>query len=282
MVHESDRSVAEGPEETTVGGLLEGKRGVVMGVANERSIAWACAQACAEQGAALAFNYLGDALEKRVRKLADEIPGALAFPCDVSKDAEITDFFEQLGNAWGRVDFLIHSIAYADKNDLRGRFSAVSRHNFLMALDISAYSLVAVAREVQPLMTAGGSIVSMTYYGAEKAVPNYNVMGVAKATLEASTRYLAADFGPENIRVNCISAGPIKTLAASAIPGLKLMLETSERYSPLRRNVSQEDVARSALYLVSDLSSGVTGEVVHVDAGYHVLGMFADPEPETD
>ncbi len=265
-----------------MGGLLEGKRGVVMGVANERSIAWACAQACAEQGAALAFNYLGDALEKRVRKLADEIPGALAFPCDVSKDAEITDFFEQLGNAWGRVDFLIHSIAYADKNDLRGRFSAVSRHNFLMALDISAYSLVAVAREVQPLMTAGGSIVSMTYYGAEKAVPNYNVMGVAKATLEASTRYLAADFGPENIRVNCISAGPIKTLAASAIPGLKLMLETSERYSPLRRNVSQEDVARSALYLVSDLSSGVTGEVVHVDAGYHVLGMFADPEPETD
>lgn len=256
-------------------GLLQGKRGVVFGVANERSIAWACAQACRAQGARLAFNFLGDAQEKRVSKLLDDaIPDALRRPCDVAKDEEIAAFFDFIKGEWGSFDFLIHSVAYADKSDLSGRFVDTPRANFALALDISAYSLVALARAAEPLMNPGGGIVAMTYYGAEKVVPKYNVMGVAKAALEASARYLADNLGPKGIRVNCISAGPIRTLSSAAFPGFRKMLSTAEQVSPLRRNVTQEDVAKTAVYLLSDLSAGVTGEVIHVDSGYHVLGMF--------
>jgi enoyl-[acyl-carrier protein] reductase I len=255
-------------------GLLTGKRGLVLGVANEKSIAWACAQACARQGASLAFNYLGT-LERRVRKLVDEsLPGSPVLNCDVRNDAEIDSLFAELAGQWGTLDFVIHSIAYAERDDLRDQFITTSRASFALALDISAYSLVAIARAAARLMTAGGSIVTMTYYGAEKVVPRYNVMGVAKAALEASARYLAFDLGTRSIRVNCVSAGPLRTLSASAIPGLRLMLNTTEKVAPLRRNVTQEDVAHATVYLVSDLSSGVTGEVLHVDSGYHIMGMF--------
>lgn len=256
-------------------GLLAGKRGVIFGVANEKSIAWGCAQACAAQGAALAFNYLGDSLERRVRKLVDEnLPGSPVFNCNVQNDVEIASFFAALRNEWDSIDFLIHSVAFADRDDLKDQYVTTSRANFAMALDISAYSLVALARESAPMMCNGGSIVAMTYYGAEKVVPRYNVMGVAKSALECSARYLAYDLGPKNIRVNCISAGPIRTLSASAIAGMRQMLHVAEKVAPLRRNVTQEDVARSTVYLVSDLSSAVTGEVVHVDSGYHVMGLF--------
>jgi enoyl-[acyl-carrier protein] reductase I len=259
-------------------GLLAGKRGVVMGVANERSIAWGCAKGCADEGAELVFNYLGDAQEKRVRGLIAEIPGATCHPCDVTKDDEIAAFFQTIGQEWGSLDFLIHSLAYADKSDLSGRFLDTSRANFSMALDISAYSLVALARAAEPLFTPTGSIIAMTYYGAEKVVPKYNVMGVAKAALEASAMYLADNLGPKGVRVNCISAGPIRTLSSAAFPGFRHMLGVTEQVAPLRRNVTTDDVARTAVYLVSDLSSGVTGEVLHVDAGYHVLGMFSAAE----
>ena len=257
------------------GELLRGKRGIVTGVANERSIAWACAQACAAQGAELAFTFLGDSQEKRVRALLEgTMPDALRHSCDVSSDEEITAFFEYVGEEWGTFDFLIHSVAYADRNDLKGRYIDTSRANFAMALDISAYSLVALARAAEPLMNTPGSIVAMTYYGSEKLVPKYNVMGVAKATLEASARYLAGDMGPHGIRVNCISAGPIRTLSSAAFPGFRQMLRVTEEVAPLRRNVTQDDVANATLYLLSDLSTGVTGEVLHVDSGYNVLGMF--------
>ncbi len=256
-------------------GLLSGKRGIVTGVANERSIAWACAQVCAAQGAELAFTFLGDSQEKRVRKLLeDSMPGALCHSCDVANDEEIEAFFGYVGEAWGNIDFLIHSVAYADRNDLKGRYVETSRANFAMALDISAYSLVALARAAEPLMNNPGSIVAMTYYGSEKLVPKYNVMGVAKATLEASARYLAGDLGPSGIRVNCISAGPIRTLSSAAFPGFRQMLRVTEEVAPLRRNVTQDDVGNATLYLLSDLSSGVTGEVLHVDSGYNILGMF--------
>jgi enoyl-[acyl-carrier protein] reductase I len=255
--------------------LLEGKRGVVFGVANEKSIAWGCAQACAAQGAALAFNYLGEALERRVRRLLDEfLPGAPVFACNVQRDEEITSFFSSVRDTWESIDFVVHSLAYAEREDLRDRFVTTSRAHFALAMDISAYSLVAIAREAAPLMRGGGSLVAMTYYGAEKVVPRYNVMGVAKAALEASARYLAWDLGAQNIRVNCISAGPIRTLSASAIPGLRMMLNTTEKVAPLRRNVTQEDVGRTCVYLLSDLAAGVTGEVVHVDSGYHAMGMY--------
>ena len=259
-------------------GLLAGKRGVVMGVANERSIAWGCARACAEEGAELVFNYLGDAQEKRVRGLIAEIPGATCRPCDVTKDEDIAAFFGAIAEQWGSLDFLVHSLAYADKADLAGRFVDTPRANFSMALDISAYSLVALARAAEPLFTPAASVVAMTYYGAEKVVPKYNVMGVAKAALEASARYLAADLGPKGVRVNCISAGPVRTLSSAAFPGFRHMLGVTEQVAPLRRNITTDDVARTAVYLLSDFASGVTGEVLHVDAGYHVLGMFAAPE----
>jgi enoyl-[acyl-carrier protein] reductase I len=257
-------------------GLLTGKRGVVLGVANDKSIAWGCAQAAAAAGARMAFNFLGPAQEKRVRGLLADSPDALILPCDVTKDDEVDAFFAAIKSAWDGLDFVIHSVAYCEKDCLRDKFVNTSRAHFAQALDVSAYSLVSVARAAAPLMTAGGSIICMSYYGAEKVVPKYNVMGVAKAALEASARYLAEDLGPQGVRVNSLSAGPIRTLSASAIPGFKTMLESASRYAPLRRNVTQEDIARSALYLLSDLSSGVTGETLHVDSGYSVLGMFND------
>lgn len=258
--------------------LLEGKRGIITGVANERSIAWGCAQACAEQGAELMFTYLGDAQEKRVRKLLETLPGAACFPCDVTKDEEIAAFFGEVKSQWDSLDFLIHSIAFADREDLSGRFLDTSRSNYHMAIDISAYSLLGLAREAAPLMRNGGSIVAMTYYGSEKVMPHYNIMGVAKATLETTAKYLASDLGPSNIRVNCVSAGPVRTLSSAAIPGFKKMLRTTANNAPLRRNISHAEVANSTVYLLSDLSSGVTGEVHHVDSGYNILGMFAADE----
>lgn len=260
--------------------LLAGKRGIVTGVANERSIAWACALACQAHGAELAFTYLGDAQEKRVKSLlAESAPNALAAPCDVTKDDEIAGYFEFIREKWGRVDFLIHSVAYADREDLKGRYVDTPRDHFSMALDISAYSLVALARAAEPLFPeSGGSIAAMTYYGSEKVIPKYNVMGVAKAALEASARYLAQDLGPRGIRVNCISAGPLRTLSSAAFPGFRQMLRLTEQVAPLRRNITQDDVANSCVYLLSELGSGVTGEVLHVDSGYHVLGMAAPEE----
>lgn len=260
-------------------GILAGKRGVVLGIANERSIAWACAKACAAQGASLAVNYLGDAQEKRVRKLLEDIPGARCFPCDVSSDEEIAAFFKSIADEWDSIDFLIHSVAYADREDLKGRYVDTARDNFKMALDISAYSLVAVSKAAEAMFPeAGGSIVTMTYYGAEKVMPKYNVMGVAKAALEASARYLANDLGPQGIRVNCISAGPVRTLSSAAFPGFRGMLRVTEESAPLRRNITQDEVASTAVFLVSDMASGITGEVVHVDAGYNTLGMFGGEE----
>lgn len=261
-------------------GLLAGKRGIITGVANEKSIAWACAQACHAQGAELAFTYLGEAQEKRVKALLDaDIPGALMLPCDATKDADIAAFFNGIRTKWGNIDFLVHSIAYADREDLKGRYVDTPRDHFALALDVSAYSLVAFARAAESLFPeTGGSVVAMTYYGSEKVVPKYNVMGVAKAALEASARYLAADLGPRGIRVNCISAGPLRTLSSAAFPGFRQMLRLTEQVAPLRRNVTQDDVARACIYLLSDLGSGVTGEVLHVDSGYHILGMAAPEE----
>lgn len=258
--------------------LLEGKRGIILGVANNRSIAWACAQMFAKEGAQLAFSYLGPAQEKRLKELVTEIPDAHMFPCDLSKDEEIENFVKSVREKWDGIDFIIHSAAYADKEDLKGQFVNTSRSNFAMALDVSAYSLVGMTRAFQDLFKPGGSVVAMTYYGAEKVVPRYNIMGVAKAALELSAKYLAEDLGAKGVRVNCISAGPIRTLAASAIPGFKAMLETTQKYAPLRRNVSAEEVAKAALFLVSDLSSGTTGEILHVDSGYNILGMFVGSE----
>lgn len=258
--------------------LLEGKRGIVLGVANNKSIAWACAQTCLEQGAQLAFNYLGEAQEKRVRELVKDIPGAIVFPCDVSKDNEIQEFFNHIQTKWDNIDFVIHSVAYTEKENLKDKFMTVSRESFAATMDVSAYSLVAVSKVAAPLMKNGGSIVTMSYYGAEKVVPKYNVMGVAKAALESCAKYLALDLGEYGIRVNAVSAGPIRTLSSSAIPGIKDMLENAQKYAPLKRNVTTDDVARSTLYLLSDFSSGVTGEVLHVDCGYNTLGMFSSAE----
>ena len=253
-------------------GLMEGKRVMVFGVANERSIAWGISQQFKREGARLGFNFVGDALEKRVRPLAESVDAEIVLPCDVTDDAQVSETFGKIRETWGGLDVLIHSVAFANREDLEGRFSGTSREGFLMAMEISAYSLVHLAREAAPLMGEGGTVLTMTYYGAEKVVENYNVMGVAKAALEASVRYLAADLGPDGIRVNAISAGPIKTLAASGVRGFRNILSVVEERAPLRRNVTQEDVGRNALYLCSDLSAGVTGEVVHVDAGYSILG----------
>mgnify|MGYP003536897786 FL=1 len=262
-------------------GLLAGKRGVVFGVANEKSIAWGCAQECAAQGAILAFNYLGESLEKRVRKLVDEfLPGSPVLNCNVQSDDEIASFFAAIKKEWGTIDFVIHSVAFADREDLKDQYITTPRANFTLALDISAYSLVALAREAAPLMPNGGSIVAMSYYGAEKVVPRYNVMGVAKAALECSARYLANDLGPKGIRVNCISAGPIRTLSASAIAGMRGMLTAAEKVAPMRRNVTQTDVGQTTVFLLSDYSSAITGEVVHVDSGYHVMGLFGFDDVE--
>ncbi len=256
-------------------GFMAGRRGLIMGVANNRSIAWGIAKACAEQGAELAFTYQGEALKKRVLPLAEELGISVMAECDVTDDASIDAAFSQIEKEWGGLDFLVHAIAFSDKEELKGRYVDTSRDNFRLTMDISVYSFTAVAQRAEKLMNEGGSMVTLSYYGAEKWVPHYNVMGVAKAALEASVRYLAADLGPNGIRVNAISAGPIRTLAAAGIRDFRLMLDWNEANAPLRRNVTIDDVGGTAAWLLSDLSAGVTGEVVHVDAGYHVIGMKA-------
>ena len=255
--------------------LMAGKRGLVMGVANDRSIAWGIASACAAQGAELAFTFQGEALERRVKPLAHSVGSELVLPCDVTDEASIDAVFDALDKAWGRLDFLVHAIAFSDKSELDGLYLDTSRDNFLRTMDISCYSFTAIAQRAAPRMTEGGSLVTLTYYGAERVMPHYNVMGVAKAALEASVRYLAVDLGGRGIRVNAISAGPIKTLAASGIGDFRYILKWNELNAPLKRNVTTEEVGRSGLYLLSDLGSGVTGEVHHVDCGYHTVGMVA-------
>jgi enoyl-[acyl-carrier protein] reductase I len=255
--------------------LLEAKYGLIMGVANDRSIAWGIAQQAAAHGATLAFTYQGEALEKRVRPLAESVKSSLVLSCDVTDENSVNGVFDEIRKAWGRLDFVVHAIAFSDKEELKGRYVETSRANFLRSLDISCFSFTDVCRRAEPLMTNGGSLVTLTYLGAERVVPHYNVMGVAKAALEASVRYLAVDLGPKNIRVNAISAGPIKTLAASGIGDFRYILKWNELNAPMDRIVTIEDVGKSGLYFVSDLSSGVTGEVHHVDCGYHVIGMMA-------
>jgi enoyl-[acyl-carrier protein] reductase I len=252
-------------------GLMEGKRVMVFGVANDRSIAWGISQMMHEHGARLGFNYVGEALERRVRPLAESVDADLVVPCDVTDDTQVAEAFEQVREVWGGLDVLIHSVAYADKNDLSGRFHNTTRHGFLKAMEISAYSLVHLVREAVPLMGEGGNIITMTYYGAEKVVENYNMMGVAKAALEASVRYLAADLGPDGIRINAVSAGPLKTLAATGVKNFRGLMSQFEERAPLRRNVTLEDVGRASLFLCSEMGSGVTGEVLHVDLGFNVL-----------
>jgi enoyl-[acyl-carrier protein] reductase I len=261
-------------------GLMAGKRGIILGVANNRSIAWGIAKACSDQGAELAFTYQGDALKKRVEPLAAELGAFVAGHCDVTDAASMDAVFAAIERQWGKLDFLVHAIGFSDKEELTGRYVDTSHANFLKTMDISVYSFTAVAQRAEKLMTDGGSLLTMTYYGAEKVMPNYNVMGVAKAALEASVQYLAVDLGPKNIRVNAISAGPIKTLAASGIGDFRYILKWNEYNAPLRRTVSIEEVGDSALYFLSHLSRGVTGEVHHVDSGYHVVGMKAVDAPD--
>jgi enoyl-[acyl-carrier protein] reductase I len=263
-------------------GLMAGKRGLIMGLANEKSIAWGIAKACAQAGAELAFSYQGDALKKRVAPLAAELGSSLVLECDVADEGSVDRLFAELGKSWDRLDFVVHAIGFSDKNELRGRYVDTSAANFRMTMDISVYSFTAIAQRAEKLMTEGGALLTLTYYGAEQVMPHYNVMGVAKAALEASVMYLAEDLGKDGIRVNAISAGPIKTLAASGIGDFRYIMKWNELNSPLRRNVTQDEVGKSALYLLSDLGSGVTGEVLHVDAGYHVVGMKAVDAPDID
>ncbi len=260
--------------------LMAGKRGLIMGVANERSIAWGIATTVAAEGAELAFTFQGEAFEKRVRPLAHSIGSDFVVPCDVTDEASVGALFAAIEKRWGGLDFLVHAVAYSDKEELKGRYLDTTRDNFLKTLDISCYSFTAMCQRAVPLMRKGGSLLTLTYSGAERVMPHYNVMGVAKAALESSVRYLAADLGRDNIRVNAISAGPIKTLAASGIGDFRYILKWNEYNSPLKRNVTIEDVGKSALYLLSDLGSGVTGEVHHVDCGYHVVGMKAVDAPD--
>lgn len=255
--------------------LLEGKKGLVIGVANKHSIAWAIAQSAASQGARLLFNYQNERLKQNVEELAATIPGAKAYPCDVGSDAEIASLMQQVEKEFGRLDFLVHSLAFAPREELTGQFVNTTRQGFATALDVSAYSLVAVARAAMPLMTEGGSIVTLSYLGAERVVPHYNVMGVAKAALECSVRYLAYDLGPKNIRVNAISAGPIKTLAARGVSGITKMIDHHKEFAPLRRPTEQGEVGDTALFLVSSLGRGITGEVIYVDGGYNIIGLTA-------
>jgi len=262
------------------GTLMAGKRGLIMGVANDRSIAWGIAAACAAQGAELAFTFQGEALEKRVRPLAASVGSDLVVPCDVGDEAAIDAAFAAVAQRWDRLDFLVHAIGFADKQYLRGRYLDTPRAAFLQALDISAYSFTAVCQRAVPMMKQGGSLVTLTYLGAERWMPHYNVMGVAKAALEASVRYLAADLGVDNIRVNAISAGPIKTLAASGIGDFRYILRWNQLNSPMQRNVTTDEVGGAGVYLLSDLSAGVTGEVHHVDCGYHLVGMKNPAAPD--
>ena len=271
---------APSPSAAPRGTLMQGRRGIVMGVANDRSIAWGIAAACAAQGAEIAFTYQGDALEKRVRPLAESVGSKLVVPCDVADDASIDAAFAEIGKAWDGVDFLVHAIGWADKAYLRGKYLDTPRAAFLQALDISCFSFTAVCQRAVPLMRPGASLLTLSYLGAERVMPHYNVMGVAKAALEASVRYLAADLGAQGIRVNAISAGPIKTLAASGIGDFRYILRWNQYNSPLERNVSIDEVGGAGLYLLSTLSSGVTGEVHHVDCGYHVVGMKNPAAPD--
>jgi enoyl-[acyl-carrier protein] reductase I len=266
--------------ETTGAGVLAGKRGLIMGVANNRSIAWGIAQAARRHGADLAFTYQGDALRKRVEPLARELDAAVVGHCDVTDPATIDAVFAECERLWGGLDFVVHCIAFSDKDELTGRYVDTSEANFTRSLLISCYSFTAIAQRAEKLMSDGGSLLTLTYYGAEKWMPHYNVMGVAKAALEASVRYLAADLGPKKIRVNAISAGPINTLAASGIGDFRYILKWNEYNSPLRRTVTTEEVGETGAYLVSDMSRGVTGEILHVDAGYHVVGMKNPEAPD--
>jgi len=261
-------------------GLMAGKRGVILGVANNRSIAWGIAKALVAEGAEIALTYQGDALKKRVEPLAAELGATVVGHCDVTDLETVDNVFAEVGRLWGKIDFVVHAIAFSDKDELTGRYVETTRDNFLRTMDISVFSLTAVAKRAEPLMAEGGSILTLTYYGAQKVMPHYNVMGVAKAALEASVRYLAVDLGSNNIRVNAISAGPIKTLAASGIGDFRYILKRNEYNAPLKRVVTIEEVGDSALYLLSRLSRGVTGEVLHVDSGYHVVGMKAVDAPD--
>ena len=263
-------------------GLMTGKRGLIMGLANEKSIAWGIAQACSEAGADMAFSYQGEALKKRVGPLAEKVGSDFLIECDVSDNSSILKLFAEIEKEWGQLDFLVHAIGFSDKTELRGRYVDTSLENFNMTMNISVYSLTAVARQAEKLMPNGGSMLTLTYYGAEQVMPHYNVMGVAKAALETSVKYLAEDLGKDNIRINAVSAGPIKTLAASGIGDFRYILKWNELNSPLRRNVTIDDVGKSALYLLSELGSGVTGEVLHVDSGYHIVGMKAVDAPDID
>jgi enoyl-[acyl-carrier protein] reductase I len=265
---------------TQAGRLMEGKRGLIMGVANERSIAWGIAKAVSDHGAQLAFTYQNEALEKRVRPLAEKTNSDLVLQCDVSDGSSIDDVMSTIGEEWGRLDFAVHAIAYADKEELKGRYVDTSPENFQLSMNISCYSFTALCQRAAPLMTNGGSLVTLTYSGAERVMPHYNVMGVAKAALEAIVMYLAVDLGRDNIRVNAISAGPIKTLAASGIGDFRYILKWNELNAPMKRNVTIDEVGGAGVYLLSDLSGGVTGEVLHVDNGYHVVGMKAVDAPD--
>ncbi|MGB3738198.1 MAG: enoyl-ACP reductase FabI [Pontixanthobacter sp.] len=261
-------------------GLMAGKRGLIMGLANEKSLAWGIAQQLHAQGAELAFTYQGDALAKRVKPLAERLGSDLTFECDVSQMSALDTAFDTLKSRWNTIDFLVHAIGFSDKNELRGKYVDTSLDNFLMTMNISAYSMVAVTKRASDMMPDGGAILTLTYYGAEKVIPHYNVMGVAKAALETSVQYLANDLGPRNIRVNAISAGPVKTLAASGIGDFLYILKWNELNAPLRRNITIDDVGGAGVYLLSGLSSGVTGEVHHVDGGYHVVGMKQEDAPD--
>ncbi|WP_099865199.1 enoyl-ACP reductase FabI [Pararhizobium haloflavum] len=261
-------------------GLMQGKRGIIMGLANNRSIAWGIAKACADQGAEIALTYQGDALRKRVEPLAKELGAIVAGHCDVTDEATIDDVIAEVEKQWGTIDFIVHAIAFSDKDELTGRYLETSRTNFARTMDVSVYSFTALAKRAERIMNDGGSMLTLTYYGAEKVMPHYNVMGVAKAALEASVRYLAVDLGNRGIRVNAVSAGPIKTLAASGIGDFRYILKWNEYNSPLKRTVSIDEVGKSAVYLLSDFSTAVTGEVHHVDMGYHVVGMKAVDAPD--
>ena len=266
--------------DTAKTGLMQGKKGLVMGVANDRSIGWGIAAAAAGQGAELAFTYQGDALKKRVNPLAESVGSDIVLPCDVTDEVSVDLVFNTLKEKWGKLDFLVHAIAYSDKEELKGGYVDTTRENFKKTMEISVYSFTALARRAAEMMPDGGSLLTMTYYGAERVMPHYNVMGVAKAALEASVRYLAVDLGGQNIRVNGLSAGPMKTLAASGIGDFRYILKWNEYNSPLKRNVTLEDIGGAGLYLLSDLSSGVSGETHHVDCGYHVVGMKAVDAPD--
>jgi enoyl-[acyl-carrier protein] reductase I len=261
-------------------GLMAGKRGLIMGLANDKSLAWGISRKLAAEGAELAFSYQGEALQKRVGPLAAETGSDFLIPCDVSDMADLDRAFEALKARWETIDFVVHAIGFSDKNELRGKYVDTSLENFLLSMNVSAYSFTAIARRARAMMPGGGSLLTLSYYGAEKVIPHYNVMGLAKAALETSVKYLAMDLGPENIRVNAISAGPIKTLAASGIGDFRYILKWNEYNSPLRRNVTIDDVGGAGLYLLSDLAAGVTGEIHHVDAGYNVVGMKAEDAPD--